>query len=125
METIEINSLNYKEYQDLNVIGFSLAHAGAQGEGGGIKIVTSDGKLYHTNICHSIKLEEAFDVCPPLRVCHFKVFNSKVPKGWSLIYMGGGNFLVIKEQFRDKLLSLSQNDLYWNWEKVLNKINLE
>lgn len=122
MDTIEINSSNYTEFQNLYIIGFSLTHAGGQGEGGCIKIVTSDGKLYHTNICHSIKLEEAFSICPPLKDCHFSIFNTKIPVGWAFFYMGGGNFLVIKEQFKNSLSLLSPNEQYWQWVNILQII---
>ena len=49
MNVIEINSENYKDYLHLDIIAFSFAGEGAQGEGGGLWMVTSDGKLYHTN----------------------------------------------------------------------------
>ena len=36
MNVIEINSDNYKDYQHLDIIAFSFAGEGAQGEGGGL-----------------------------------------------------------------------------------------
>ena len=116
---IEIDSSNYTKFQNLDVIGFSLAHAGAQGEGGCIKIVDSNGKLYHTNICNSIKLREAFTVCPPLKGCSFKVLGTTVPNGWTYFYMGGGNFLVVKKSFAEHLQKLPPNELYWRWSEAL------
>ena len=34
MNIIEITSQNHQEFKGLDVVAFSLAHAGAQGEGG-------------------------------------------------------------------------------------------
>ena len=36
MNVIEINSENYKDYLHLDIIAFSFAGEGAQGEGGGV-----------------------------------------------------------------------------------------
>lgn len=117
----EINSSNYTMFKNLDVIGFSLAHAGAQGEGGCVKIVDSNGKLYHTNICNSIKLNEAFTICPPLKDCNFKVLGTIVPNGWAYFYMGGGNFLVVKKSFAEYLQKLMPNELFWKWSEVLQR----
>lgn len=121
MEVIEINSSNYKSYHDLNVVAFSLAHAGAQGESGGLKILDFNGILYHSNIVRSIKLEEAFSVCPPLKDCHFHPLNISVPKGWVSFYMGAGNFLVIKDknEFKQSISDLTPNEKYWQWIDIL------
>lgn len=59
MNVIEINSENYKDYLHLDIIAFSFAGEGAQGEGGGLCMVTSDGKLYHTNFVYTISWEQA------------------------------------------------------------------
>ena len=59
MNVIEINSENYKDYLHLDIIAFSFAGEGAQGEGGGLWMVTSDGKLYHTNFAYTISWEQA------------------------------------------------------------------
>ena len=64
MNVIEINSENYKDYLHLDIIAFSFAGEGAQGEGGGLWMVTSDGKLYHTNFAYTISWEQAILLCP-------------------------------------------------------------
>lgn len=117
METIEINSSNFKEFQNLNAIAFSFAHPGAQGEDGSIKIMTSKGVLYHTNIIHSIKLEEVFTVCPALKECQFNLFTAIAPKGWISFYMGGGNFLIVKDEYKEVITKAIPNGLYNCWEK--------
>ena len=86
MNVIEINSENYKDYLHLDIIAFSFAGEGAQGEGGGLWMVTSDGKLYHTNFAYTISWEQAILLCPTLQACdcdysvprHLKVGNHTI-----------------------------------------------
>ena len=59
MNVIEINSENYKDYLHLDIIAFSFAGEGAQGEGGGLWLLTSGGKLYHTKFAYTIRSEQA------------------------------------------------------------------
>lgn len=96
-DAVEITSDNYKDYAPLDVVAFSLSHAGACGEGGAIYMITSDGVIYYTNIIATIKLEEAFILCPPLSSCHFNPSHSRAAVGWVPIYIGLGNFLVLKK----------------------------
>lgn len=53
MNVIEINSDNYKDYQHLDIIAFSFAEEGAQGEGGGW---TLDGDFRWQAISHQFCL---------------------------------------------------------------------
>lgn len=120
MSTIEITPKNFKEYLGIKIVAFSFAHAGAMGEGGGITILASDGKLYHTNFIKNISLQEAIIICPILEGCHFNPIRSQVPEGWSAIYMGFGNFLIIsdiiKEGFLKKTEGLEPYELYKCWK---------
>lgn len=52
MNVIEINSENYKDYQHLDIIAFSFAGEGAQGEGGW----TLDGDFRWQAISHQFCL---------------------------------------------------------------------
>lgn len=119
MKIIEIDSSNFVEFQNIDIIAFSFAHIGAQGERGGVKILSSDDTLYHTNITQDIKLEELFSVCPQLSECHFGLFKSSVPTGWVPFYMGGGNFLVVKDRFKKVIQRKAAEGLYNNWIKIL------
>ncbi len=122
METIDINSSNYTKYQNIDIIAFSFANPGAQGKPGDIKIMSSNGILYHTNYIHSISLEDAFLVCPTLKDCKFNLFEALVPKGWASFYVGGGNFLVVKCEYKDNITEIIPKDVYNNWAKALYKI---
>ena len=42
MNRIEIDELNYQDYQHLDIVAFSFARGGAMGDPGGIIIVDSD-----------------------------------------------------------------------------------
>lgn len=121
METVEINSTNFKQYQNLDIIAFSFAHPGAQGEAGGIKIMTSDGILYHTNYKRSITLDDAFLVCPPLKECKFELFGGSTPEGWISFYVGGGNFLVVRKQFEDTITGIIPIGVYNNWIEAMHR----
>ena len=119
MSIIEISSTNCSQFKNLDIVAFSLSHAGAMGEGGGINLLTSNGKLYHSNIVHSIKLEELFTICQPLKECYFSPIYIKVPAGWSSFYMGGGNFLVVKDLYKDVLSGISPCSLYQKWADII------
>lgn len=74
--TIDITKTNFHEYSSLDIVAFSFAVPGAQGEGGGIYVITKDGSVYHTNIVRSdISIDDAFLICPPLRDCHFSLLG--------------------------------------------------
>ena len=67
MNRIEIDELNYQDYQHLDIVAFSFARGGAMGDPGGIIIVDSDGQVYHANYCygrHTIKSEHIKAVIP-------------------------------------------------------------
>lgn len=121
MEIIDINSSNFESFKNLDIIAFSFANIGALGEKGGIKIVTSNRTLYHTNMVKSIKVQELFLICPILKDCSFYLFNAIVPKGWTPFYMGGGNFLVVKDEYEEIITKAIPDGLYNNWINVICK----
>lgn len=120
MNIIEINSSNYTEFKSLSVVALSFTKLGGQGEKGCIKIMDKNGILYHSNIIKTIKLEEVFTVCTFLRKCDLNLFNAKVPDGWCSFYMGGGNFLIVKGQFKEVIESGIPKGLYNNWIDILH-----
>ena len=121
----EITSENYQEFAPLEVVAFSLAHAGASGEGGGVYIIAANNSLYHTNIIYSIKLEEAFVLCPPLKDCYFNPAGSSVQEGWHSSYMGLGNFLVVSDlifdNFQQQIKGLEPFEIYPQWKEIVLK----
>ena len=121
MNVIEINSENYKDYLHLDIIAFSFAGEGAQGEGGGggLWMVTSAGKLYHTNFAYTISWEQAILLCPTLQACDCDLFRTTPPEGWQSYYMGGGNFLIVKDTYTEIFSQLDPYDLYGQWKDIL------
>lgn len=121
MKIIEIDSSNYAQHQNLDIIAFSFANPGAQGKRGDIKIVTSDGTVYHTNYVDRISLDEVQCFCSPLKDCNFNLFGASVPEGWTSFYMGGGNFLVVKDSFTETITKVSSEGIYNHWLNALLK----
>lgn len=119
MNVIEINSENYKDYLHLDIIAFSFAGEGAQGEGSGLWMMTSDGKLYHTNFAYTISWEQAILLCPTLQACDCDLFRTTPPEGWQSYYMGGGNFLIVKDTYTEIFSQLDPYDLYGQWKDIL------
>lgn len=89
-------------------------------------MITSDGVIYYTNIIATIKLEEAFILCPPLSSCHFNPSHSRAAVGWVPIYIGLGNFLVLKkhiyEMLEDSLLQRKNTEIYHHWKDAVINI---
>lgn len=121
MNIIEITSSNITDFKTINIIAVQFTKIGGQGEGGSIKIMDSEGSLYHTNIVKTIKLKELFLICPFLEKCELGLFKSTVPEGWYSFYMGGGNFLIVKDQFKDTISKIIPIGIYNNWINTLHK----
>lgn len=122
-QTIEIAKSNLQDYCNLDIVAFSFAYAGATGEAGGIYIIISESKLYHTNYKQcGLSSEEVYRLCPALKECVFNYFAIKAPDGWSAMYMGGGIFLVLRETLYkcvyDQINSLLPIELYEQWKKL-------
>lgn len=99
MEIIQLNQNNYKQYLPLDIAAFKLAFAGACGDGGGVEIITTDGKLYYFNLFSGdLDKSEVFEIIPFLPDCNFNVIGSSndMPIDWKNIYLGLGNNLVIR-----------------------------
>ena len=94
---IELKKFDYKTHLPIEPVAFSFAAEGAMGEGGGIIIVGKDAQSYHLNYYYD-KWEKG-DVCevlPILRECQFGIVGGgKIPDGWTYIYIGFGNHLMI------------------------------
>lgn len=106
MEPIVLNLDNYIQYLPLDIAAFSYAFGGACGDGGGVKIVTTDGKVYYFNrLRGDLEDTEISRLIPFLVDCHFNLVGSSdnMPKGWKNIYLGLGNNLIIKEELYDSL----------------------
>ena len=65
---IELSKSNYKNYLPINIMAFSYANGGAQGEPGGIIILDNEGKFFHLNYeTGDLKPDEIYEICPPLK----------------------------------------------------------
>ncbi len=122
-EVIYISKENYKEYTNLDVVAFSYAHDGAQGEGGRIIFITRNAKLCIMNY-GDMEIEMCEEVCPPLKDCLFGFFDfEETPAGWKGVYLGGGNFLVLEEplyhQLKDRMLEMPPHFLYSEWIDIV------
>ena len=124
---IYIDSKNYEEYSNLNVIAFSYAHGGAMGCGGEIIVITKDTNIYSMNYVYGdMELEMCDVVCPPLKDCVFGFFDvEKTPEGYKGVALGAGNFLVLAEpiynQLKKEMLIMPPEIRYGRWmEMVLN-----
>ena len=126
--TIEISKSNYKDYSSLDIVAFSFAVPGAQGEGGGIYLITSDQNIYHMNfVFGDMTKDDAIHICPPLVDCRFALFGTdKIPEGWQYRYMGAGNHLFIRDSiFNDvyeMTVGLEEVELYQQWKYIVMKV---
>ena len=118
---IELKHSNYKKYLPLNIIAFSYAHSGAQGEPGGVKIIDNDGKIYHFNyIDNKLKENEIYEIFPFIK----NIELCKIIEGWQELNMGAGNRLYVNEsiyqEFKEKTKDLkSPVSLYQRWTKII------
>ena len=65
---IELKLSNYNDYLPINIIAYSFATSGAQGEAGGVEIISKEGKTFHFNYCEGdITENEMYLICPPLK----------------------------------------------------------
>ena len=121
---IEMNKSNFKDYLPLNIIAFSYANGGAQGEPGGIQIVDNDGRIFHFNYADGdLSRNEVFEICPPLK----EGCEGKEPEGWHLINMGMGNTLFVNksifQQFKEETKDIKNPSQYYGaWRKVVLNI---
>jgi hypothetical protein len=99
MNIIEVDELNYKAYQKLDIAAFSIASPGAMGEGGSIYIIDTEGQIYHANNCHGdncIQSKHIKDIIPVIEDIQFHIFGCESNnEKWMALYLGFGNYLVL------------------------------
>ena len=126
-ETIEITESNYKGYCSIDIVAFSFAQPGAMGAPGTVKIIDSDGWLYHTNYCDGdLSFDHLLEVVPVLKVCRINVSRHLTPEGWRARYLGAGNHLTIRadyygrfEEEVNKRGIKTPVDLYMQWLEIM------
>ena len=124
---IELNLSNYNDYLPINIIAYSFAHSGAQGEPGGVNIISKEGKFFHFNYCRGdIKENEMYKICPPLK----EKYENKdfYEANWKDINMGMGNNLTVHISIYDKFqekrgkMKLGFGGIYIVWKKIVYEI---
>ena len=117
---IKLSESNYKKYLPINIMAFSYATSGAQGDPGAVKIIDNDGKIYYFNYVDQpdLKENEIYEICPPLK--------GEDNEKWGTIYMGAGNTLFVNEpifpEVKDKAKGLRGSELYQRWRGIILSI---
>ncbi len=124
-EPIYLSKENYLDHLFLDVVAFSFAHSGAQGVGGEILVITRDASFYSMNYVYGdMTIEMCEMVCPLLRECKFGFFDADLATfDWKIIYLGGGNLLMLEESLYDRLHEQIADrppyDLYGEWTDIV------
>ena len=127
-EPIELNLSNYNQYIPINIIAYSFASGGAQGEPGGVIIINNEGQLFHFNyVDGDIKQpEDVYLVCPPIKEKLTGIVQNQGE--WNEINMGMGNCLIVNISIYEKVkakikeLGISNGALYQKWTKIILEI---
>jgi len=125
-EAIELSKSNYKDYLPMDLVAFSFAAPGAMGYAGRIVIVGKDSQTYFFNyVCGDLTMEEVYEILPILKECNFGIFGGgKYPDGWSEMYMGAGNHLVVHQSILPKVEQETKSiqsppELYQRWHDIV------
>ena len=124
-QPIELNLSNYNQYIPLNIIAFSFASGGAQGEPGGVIIINDEGQIFHFNYVEGdIKQpKDVYLVCPPIKEKLTGIVQSQGE--WNEINMGMGNSLIVNISIYEKVkakikeLGISNGALYQRWMEIV------
>ena len=96
----DINSLQLKKIDHKKIMFISVSETSAQGEPGGVYIMTSDGMAYHCNYMFgNVSIDDLYKSVPVLAKCNLGIFGNglKVPKGWKSRDIGPGNHLIVND----------------------------
>ena len=122
-EFTEIDDNNIRDFEEKDIMFFTLAETGAMGEPNGIEIVTKKENaitLYHTNISEFDvrKLYSKFSTLKTLNCGIFGVVTG-VQSGFVHVDTGMGNHLFINEsinnEFQEKIKTLQPFEIYNRW----------
>ena len=118
---IELSKYNYKNYLPINIIAFSCASGGAQGESWGINIIDNDRTFLHFNYETVILTkDELFEINPSLKEKSLNTISEKFEE----MNMGMGNKLYINKaifpEVKEKTKDITRSDmLYIKWKKII------
>ena len=122
INVINLLKSNYKNYLPIDIIAFSYASGGAQGEPGGVVILDNTGKFFHFNYATDGFLkDEVYEICPPL-----KEINQQC-KGFNELNMGMGNKLYVHDSIfqkvQEKIKDInSPGALFSSWKRIILEI---
>ena len=115
---IELTNENIKNIKYDDVIAFTIAEGGAMGEPNGFYVVTKELLQYHLNFgTTDIKEIILLEQFPILKT--FSCFVSQVTnleKGWNWFSMGFGNYLIVKNEYYDKVKDYIETNLGEDWK---------
>lgn len=116
--TIELTNDNLMNIKYKNIIAITIAEGGAMGESNGFYAVERDYKIYHLNLSsEKISKKELFNTFPLLKT--FKCFCEYIynlEDGWEWFNMGFGNYLIVREEYSEKLKVYITDNLKENWQ---------
>ena len=123
-QPIELNLSNYNQYIPLNIIAFSFASGGAQGEPGGVIIINDEGQIFHFNYVEGdIKQPKVvYLVCPPIKEKLTGIVQSQgewneitlniiLKHKKNLVFFFLIIIIILRNLFHDKRIKI-----IWEWE---------
>ena len=120
-DLIHLTNSNFQQYLPINIVAFSYAYSGAQGEPGGVYIIDDNGKIFHFNyIEDKLKKNEIYEICPLIKDIDLKF---KIEE-WCEINMGAGNILfvnkTISEEVKEKTKDIKgPGALFCRWKNII------
>ena len=120
-DKIELTHINYKDYIPINIIAFSFAYSGAQGEPGGVIIINDKGQIFHFNYLDDKLIKEEIDEIFPFINNYYLV---KFEEKYQEINMGMGNKLLVEKSFYPKVEQIineikNPSSLYCRWKNII------
>ena len=120
-DKIELTQKNYKDYIPINIIAFSFAYSGAQGEPGGVNLINDKGQIFHFNYLEDkLTKYEIEEVCPFIKNNDLTQFETNFQQ----INMGMGNKLLVEKIFYQKVEHIlneikNPSHIFIKWKDII------
>ena len=120
-DKIELTHINYKDYIPINIIAFSFAYSGAQGEPGGVIMVNDKGQIFHFNYLEDKLIKDEIDEIFPF-IKNYDLIGFE--ENYKEINLGMGNKLLVEKIFYPKVEQMineikSPSNLYRQWKNII------
>ena len=118
---IELTHFNFQQYLPLNIIAFSYAYSGAQGEPGGVNIIDDNRRIFHFNYTEDkLKKNEIYEICPLIK----DIELNKIIEEWCEINMGAGNILFVNKSISEEVKEKTKDikgpgALFCRWKNII------